>query len=945
MRLLYFDSFRRPTSADFSRKTIPPYAILSHTWGDDEFLFEDLVNGTGKSKAGYEKIMFCGEQATRDSLQYFWVDTCCIDKWKITELSHAINSMFRWYKNAAKCYAFLSDVSAPTPDAQLHQDTWEASFRKSRWFTRGWTLQELLAPASIDFFSLEGQRIGDRASLEQQICEITRIPVTALRGDGLDQFSVPERMSWMAGRQTKEEEDMAYSLIGLVAVSMEFRYGEGKERAFNRLQEEIGKANTTPFLVPFNQNARFIGRTLQLAELERKLFVGTSATKVAITGPGGIGKTQLALALAYRIRQECKNCSVFWISARDKASIHQGYAHIARRLAIPGWDDEKTDVKKLVQLYLSKETSGQWLLVLDGVDEATIGSARLSNVVGLMEFLPSSKQGAIVFTTADKKTATKLAPHDIVELPGLEEDIAQRMLEMCLVEPAEEQEEASLLIKELAYLPLAIVQAAAYINVNKTTLQGYLSLLVERKKELAEDHYRESGVVIAATWLISFEQIRRHDDLAADYLLFMACVDRNDIPLALLPTARPHEHGIHAVATLDSYSLVTKRTAESALDLHRLVHVSTRIWLQEHKMLSQWTEVVITRLLEVFPDSKHGSRSKWRRLLPHAKSALSSDLTEQDNEARTNLAWKCAMALLTDGRWREAEELFVQVMEKRKRVLGNEHPSTLTTMGNLATVLANQGKYEAAEVMNKQTLSLSKTVLGREHPETLMTMSNLATVLDSQGKYEAAEAMNRQTLSLKETVLGHEHPSTLITMSNLASVLGYQGKYEEAEAMHRQTLSLSKTVLGHEHPSTLMTMSNLASVLGRQGKYEAAEAMNRQTLSLKETVLGHEHPSTLTTMSNLATVLDSQGKFEAAEAMNRQTLSLKETVLGREHPDTLMSVYCLAHLLANRHYIHESLGLYERACAAYPTVLGNDHPTTRACRQHYSEALASQRWE
>jgi hypothetical protein len=111
MRLLYFDSSGKLTSADFSRKPIPPYAILSHTWGDDEFLFEDLVNGTGESKAGYEKIVFCGEQAARDSLQYFWVDTCCIDKWKIPELSHAINSMFRWYKNAAKCYAFLLDVS------------------------------------------------------------------------------------------------------------------------------------------------------------------------------------------------------------------------------------------------------------------------------------------------------------------------------------------------------------------------------------------------------------------------------------------------------------------------------------------------------------------------------------------------------------------------------------------------------------------------------------------------------------------------------------------------------------------------------------------------------------------------------------------------------------------------------------------------------------------
>jgi Cdc6-like AAA superfamily ATPase len=123
--------------------------------------------------------------------------------------------------------------------------------------------------------------------------------------------------------------------------------------------------NTTPFIVPFDQNARFAGRKSQLAELEQKLFVRASTTKVAITGPSGIGKTQLALALAlaYRIRQECKNCSVFWISASDEESIHQGYAHIARQLTIPGWDNEKADVKKLVQLYLSKESAGQWFLV------------------------------------------------------------------------------------------------------------------------------------------------------------------------------------------------------------------------------------------------------------------------------------------------------------------------------------------------------------------------------------------------------------------------------------------------------------------------------------------------------------------------------------------------------------------------------------------------------
>ena len=245
MRLLYIDSSGRLTSTDFSRKTIPPYAILSHTWGDDEFLFEDLVNDTGKSKAGYEKILFCSEQAARDHIQYFWVDTCCIDKWNLRELSNAINSMFRWYKNAAKCYAFLSDVSTPTIDGRLHQNTWEASFRKSRWFTRGWTLQELLAPASIDFFSSERQRLGDKDSLEQQINEITGIPVTALRGNSLDEFSVLERMAWMEGRQTTEEEDMAYSLIGIFGVSMEFRYGEGKQKAFNRLQDEMEKGTAS----------------------------------------------------------------------------------------------------------------------------------------------------------------------------------------------------------------------------------------------------------------------------------------------------------------------------------------------------------------------------------------------------------------------------------------------------------------------------------------------------------------------------------------------------------------------------------------------------------------------------------------------------------------------------------------------------------------------------
>ena len=156
---------------------IPPYAILSHTWGadTDEVTFRDLIDGIGKSKAGYDKIRFCGEHARRDGLRYFWVDTCCIDESNSTELSEAINSMFRWYRSAAKCYTYLSDVPRPAFDAddKFNQLPWERAFRKSRWFTRGWTLQELVAPVSAEFFSKDWEQLGNKTSLERYIHEIT----------------------------------------------------------------------------------------------------------------------------------------------------------------------------------------------------------------------------------------------------------------------------------------------------------------------------------------------------------------------------------------------------------------------------------------------------------------------------------------------------------------------------------------------------------------------------------------------------------------------------------------------------------------------------------------------------------------------------------------------------------------------------------------------------
>jgi hypothetical protein len=220
MRLLQLTDDDELILNEFSGHQVPPYAILSHTWGQDEESFADLVNNTARGKPGYRKIRFCALQAQRDGLAYFWVDTCCIDKSSSAELSEAINSMFMWYQNAQKCYVYLSDVSIEARNS--------LSFQTSRWFTRAWTLQELIAPSSVEFFSADGCRIGDKVSMLSEIHYITDIPISVLEGAALSNFSIDERMSWAKGRYATCEEDWAYSLLGLFGANIPLICGEGR---------------------------------------------------------------------------------------------------------------------------------------------------------------------------------------------------------------------------------------------------------------------------------------------------------------------------------------------------------------------------------------------------------------------------------------------------------------------------------------------------------------------------------------------------------------------------------------------------------------------------------------------------------------------------------------------------------------------------------------------
>lgn len=226
----------------FEAARIPPYAILSHTWGDEEVSLQRFQHESlRRRRKGFGKIQSACQKARFQGLDYLWVDTCCIDKTSSAELSEAINSMFKWYQRSEICYAFCDDVEHDSISPSSMEGIWtdsETGFAASRWFTRGWTLQELIAPKEVFFYNKKGLRIGEKRTSSKLIKKITGIDTFILEGGPLEEVSVGRRMSWAVDRQTTREEDLAYSLMGLFGINMPLLYGEGP-KAFIRLQEEI----------------------------------------------------------------------------------------------------------------------------------------------------------------------------------------------------------------------------------------------------------------------------------------------------------------------------------------------------------------------------------------------------------------------------------------------------------------------------------------------------------------------------------------------------------------------------------------------------------------------------------------------------------------------------------------------------------------------------------
>jgi hypothetical protein len=325
-------------------------------------------------------------------------------------------------------------------------------------------------------------------------------------------------------------------------------------------------------MLPFPRNERFIGREEQLEELKQCLLPSNTHRCATIYGVRGCGKSALALEFAYRtLASHAVRKLVFWVPAISRESFELTYREIGIRLRIPGITDDNTNVQKLVKDALGSETSGHWLMIVDNVNDRR--SAQLS------DYLPHNNRGTILFITRSMKIARGLKPSSIIDLYDMSKAEARQLLARHITNQAflDHEWAIDLLLERLTYLPLAIVQAAAFMDINAVSVSDYedllyktrrnLSSVIQRFAYLSKDKVREDTV--ALTWYVSFNKIRRQDPLAAEYLLFMACIDCIDIPQTLLPSGGSLEDQKKALATLIGYAFITERQ-QTVLDPDRL---------------------------------------------------------------------------------------------------------------------------------------------------------------------------------------------------------------------------------------------------------------------------------------------------------------------------------------------------------------------------------------
>jgi tetratricopeptide (TPR) repeat protein len=299
-----------------------------------------------------------------------------------------------------------------------------------------------------------------------------------------------------------------------------------------------------------------------------------------------------------------------------------------------------------------------------------------------------------------------------------------------------------------------------------------------------------------------------------------------------------------------------------------------------------------------------------------------------------------ASVLAEQEKYAESEDLQQRVLKIRQNTLGDEHHDTLLSMNNLGATLRDMGKYAEAEVLHRMALETQKKVLGPIHPETLQSMDHLADTFAVQERFAEVEYLHRELLAIRQTTLGKEHRGTIIAMDNLGATLRDMGKYKEAEDLQRMALKIRQKILGKEHRDTLLSMNNLAATLLDKEEFAQAEELYRFTVQIQQKALGAEHCGTLLSMNNLAAILTRRGAYTEAEGLQRTVLKIRQRALGLQHRDTVLAMNNLGTTLRNKREYKEAEDLHRSALKIRQKILGTEHHDTLISMNHLATTLA-----
>lgn len=658
------------------------------------------------------------------------------------------------------------------------------------------------------------------------------------------------------------------------------------------------------FSISATRNRDFVGRENVLLALEKALIQAPQTQevkRVSLWGLGGVGKSHIAIEFAYRFRERIPGSAVIWIHAATAARFEQDFKSIAQDFHLPGRDSPQTDILKLVKDWLEIKYEKAWLLIIDNVDDEELFK-KTSTGKSCREYLPvQSPQGAILYTSRNRKICFNLTKSiiDVLPMTALEAEslLGHRIGGMAA------PDEQKVLLEELDYLPLAITQAASYMTETGITMAEYLAEYRESKESkmhLLSHEFSDLGrgerplESVTATWKVSFEYIRLKNPRAAEILSLMSFFDRQSIPQSLL--INDGENSVlfrNAVTILEQFSLIIHENRDN-YSMHRLVQIATSAWVSRQGIEEEqkWAATALQNLSTKFPDAED-EFEHWTTCalyMPHVETILGLDVedTETNSLALANLLIAVGEYLRQRGAFDNALLYVDQSLQTLEKKSSNVRSIRLSKAKRVkGEILSLQGDTTGSIVLLQQALEDFTNLLGYDHFETCRTMRKLAFSLDIANRSDEAESLSRQAVEYLKNQPNHKTELMECKIS-LASSMG-TGKESDAEVeeLFHEVLLYWKSQYGEYNPYVEMVYGMLGLWLMEKGRFKEAEKFLDKSLAISTSCYGLEHRETILSMDFLGRVKYKLGDVSEAEQILREGLLLSEKCLGKSHPITL----------------------------------------------------------